>query len=149
MAPDAAMKWATCRAPARERVAGEPEVDAARGDERGAGVTAPNDSAVADIATAWGSGVDDVGPALAEDATAATPRRGRSVARRQADEIRAFDGAPVELALGMRHEHRPLAALAQPEDGQERLLLSAAPGAGRVDVEAEHSSQSLAHFRPT
>ena len=71
------------------------------------------------------------------------------VARREADEIDPLRRARVQLALRVRHEHGPVPALAEPQDGQERLLLSAAPGAGRVDVEAEHSSQSLASLRPT
>jgi hypothetical protein len=33
------------------------------------------------------------------------------------------------------HEHGPVAALAQPEHRQEDLLLSAAPGAGGVEVD--------------
>ena len=79
------------------------------------------------------------------------PRRGQVdlVVRGKPDEIDAFGGPGMQFALRVRHEHRPVPALAQPQDGQESLLLSAAPGAGRVDVEAEHSSQSLASFRPT
>ena len=71
------------------------------------------------------------------------------VERCETDEIHAFGRPRVQLALRMRDEHRPVPALAQSEDGQERLLLPASPGAGGVDVEAEHSSQSLASFRNT
>ena len=71
------------------------------------------------------------------------------VARRQRDEIRSFRRAAIERALGMRHQDRPVAEGAQAEDGQEDLVLSAAPGAGGVDVECEHSSHSFANLSPT
>jgi hypothetical protein len=41
----------------------------------------------------------------------------------------------MEHALGMREEHGPMAARAQPRDRQEDLVLSAAPGTGGVDME--------------
>ncbi len=69
--------------------------------------------------------------------------------RRERNEIGPFGGAAEELTLGVGDEHGSMAARAQAEHGQEGLLLSSAPGAGRVDVEGEHSSQSLANFRPT
>ena len=79
------------------------------------------------------------------------PRGGQIdlVARGEADQVHALCRARVQLPLRMRDEHRPVPALAQSKDGQEGLLLSASPDAGRVDVEAEHSSQSLASLRPT
>ena len=75
----------------------------------------------------------------------------RSISLRgaSADQIRSFGGALVQLTIRVRDEHRSVPALAQSQDGQERLLLSAAPGPGGVDVEAEHSSHSFANFRPT
>ena len=70
----------------------------------------------------------------------------------------AFDG------LRGTDENRPLALFAadgrqarpdptglgpEAEDGQEDLVLSPAPGAGGVDMEGEHSSQSFANFSIT
>ncbi len=114
-------------------------------------MTAPNDSAVADHRHRMRIvRVHDVGPVVAEtrDSRHAAAQVDL-VARRQPDEIRAFGRALVQLALRVRDEHRAVPAFAQTQDGQERLLLSAAPGPGGVDVEAEHSSHSLANFRPT
>ena len=71
------------------------------------------------------------------------------VARRERHEIGPFGRAAIELALRVRDEHGLVAERAQPEDRQEDLVLSAAPGAGGVDVEGEHSSQSFANLRPT
>jgi hypothetical protein len=94
--------------------------------------------------------VHDVGLVVADDARQ-PPRRAQIdlVARRQPDQIRSFGGALVQLTIRVRDEHRSVPAFAQSQDGQERLLLSAAPGPGGVDVEAEHSSHSFANFRPT
>ena len=68
---------------------------------------------------------------------------------REGDEIRTFERAAIELSLAVRDEHGAMSRGAQPQDGQEDLVLSAAPGAGGVDVEREHSSHSFANFRPT
>lgn len=57
------------------------------------------------------------------------------VGGRQADEIVALAGAARELALGVRDEHRAVAARPKAEDRQEDLVLSPAPGAGGIDVE--------------
>ena len=61
----------------------------------------------------------------------------------------AFRRSAIQRALGMGHEDRPVAEGAQTEDGQEDLVLSAAPGTGGVDVECEHSSHSFANLSPT
>ena len=71
------------------------------------------------------------------------------VARRQRDEIRSFRRPAIQRALGMGHQDGPVAEGAKTEDGQEDLVLSAAPGAGGVDVECEHSSHSFANLSPT
>lgn len=85
------------------------------------------------------------------DDTRELPRGGEIdlVARRQGDEIRSFGRAAIELALGVGDEHGLVPERAQTEDGQENLVLSAAPGAGGVDVEGEHSSHSFENFKPT
>jgi hypothetical protein len=79
------------------------------------------------------------------------PRGGQVdlAARRQRDEVGAFAGAAMELALAVRDEHGAMSLGPEPEDGQEDLVLSAPPGTGGVDVEREHNSQSLANLRPT
>ena len=84
-------------------------------------------------------GVDEVGREVADDPREAE-RRGEIdfVGRRQADEIVAFARAPRQFALRVRHEHRPVAARPEADDGQEDLVLSPAPRAGGVDMEAEH-----------
>ena len=61
-----------------------------------------------------------------------------SWAWRQPDEIVALARAAGQFALRVRHEHGPMAARAETEHRQEDLVLSPAPGAGRVDMEAEH-----------
>lgn len=95
-------------------------------------------------------GLHDIRPEFPQD-SGQPPRRGEIdfVVRGEPDQIDAFGGARQQLSLRIRDEQGPMPALAQPQHRQERLLLSAAPGAGRVDVEAEHSSQSLASLRPT
>ena len=79
------------------------------------------------------------------------PRRGEIdlVHRRERHQVGPFARAAIELALGVRDEHRPVTSSPQAEHGQEDLLLSPAPGPRGVDVECEHSSQSLANLRPT
>jgi hypothetical protein len=56
-------------------------------------------------------------------------------ARRQRHQIVSLAGAPVQHPGRLGDEHGPVAAFAQPEDGQEDLVLSAAPGEGGVEVE--------------
>lgn len=94
--------------------------------------------------------VHDRGRHVAQDTRQPPARREVDlVARRERDQVGPFARAAIELALGVRDEHRTVPGGAQPQDGQEDLVLSAAPRAGGVDVEGEHSSQSLANFRPT
>ncbi len=71
------------------------------------------------------------------------------VDRRKRKQVGALGGAPEQLAFRMRHQHGAVAPGPQAQHGQKDLLLSPAPGARGVDVEGEHSSQSLANFRPT
>ena len=94
--------------------------------------------------------VHDLGLPVADDARQ-FPRRGQIdlVARRERHQIGPFRGTAIELALRVRDEDGLVADRAQSENGQEDLVLSAAPGAGGVDVEGEHSSQSFANLRPT
>lgn len=71
------------------------------------------------------------------------------IARRQRDEIRPFECAAIELSFAVRDEHGAVSFGTETKDGQEDLVLSAAPGPGGVDVEREHSSQSFANLRAT
>ena len=71
------------------------------------------------------------------------------VHRRERHQVGALGRASIELTLGVRDQHRPMAPRPQAEHGQEDLLLSSAPRARGVDVEGEHSSQSFANLRPT
>lgn len=94
--------------------------------------------------------VDDVRLHVTKDARQPPPcGEVDFVPRRERNQVRALTRAAKELALGMRDEQRTMPRLAEPEDGQEDLVLSAAPGAGGVDVDCEHSSQSFANFNPT
>jgi len=60
------------------------------------------------------------------------------VAGGQSDELEPFGGASSQFAVRMRHEHGPLSALAEAEHSQQHLILSAAPGGRRIDVQREH-----------
>ena len=113
--------------------------------------------------------VDDVGPQPLEHPR--QPPGGRQVhfgPRRERNQLEPFGGPAPQLAVGMRHERRALADRAQAVDGQQHLVLAAAPGARRVDVQREHigsgpdgvvpelgfwrgvcSSHSFANFRNT
>ena len=137
--------------PAGERVAAQMKIHAARGHQR----RRRRDTHRTRGGRRHRHGVrivrvHDVGPVVAETRDS-LHAAARSISLRGARPTRStsFGRARVQLTLRMRDEHRPVPALAQSEDGQERLLLSASPGAGGVDVEAEHSSQSLANLRPT
>ena len=84
-------------------------------------------------------GVNHLRPELADDPRKA--ERGgeiQLVGRRQPDEIVPLGRAARQLAVRVRDEHRAVPPRAQAEDGQEDLVLSPAPRAGSVDVEAEH-----------
>ena len=94
--------------------------------------------------------VHDLRLPVADDARQLPRRRQiHLVARRERHQVGPFRRAPIELALRVRDEHGLVPDRAEPEDGQEDLVLSAAPGAGGVDVEGEHSSHSFANLRPT
>ena len=67
----------------------------------------------------------------------------------EAHQVVALARAPGQLTLRVGDERGAVPARAQAEDGQEDLVLSPAPRAGRVDVEGEHSSQSFTNFTAT
>ena len=71
------------------------------------------------------------------------PRRGEVHlgARRDRDEVQPFGGAAPELAVGMRDQRGAMPDRSQAVHGQQHLVLSAAPGPRRVDVEGEHRSR--------
>ncbi len=94
--------------------------------------------------------VDDLRCELAEDARELPRRRQVDlVARRECHQIGSFARTSMELALAVSDEHGAVSNGSKAKDGQEDLVLSAAPGPGGVDVEREHSSQSFANLRPT
>ena len=98
----------------------------------------------------WIVHMNDLRLRIADDARQLPCRRQIDFASRcKGNEIRTFGGASIELALAVRHEQRAMTLGPQAEDRQEDLVLSAAPGAGGVDVEREHSSQSFANLSPT
>ena len=126
------------------------KVDAARGDEVRTRSGALNERARPAIDTACGSCACTNRFGLADDPRQLPGRRQVDfVAGCESDEIGPFGGAAIELAFAVRDEHGAVPHGAQPENRQEDLVLSAAPGAGGVDVEGEHSSHSFANFRPT
>ena len=47
--------------------------------------------------------------------------------------------AASKLPARVRHEHGAMSCRAQPHDGEQHLVLPAAPGGGRVDVDGEHA----------
>ena len=137
--------------PSREGIAAEMKVDAARGHKAGRGHRRPErQRSGGDGDGMRVMGMHDGRPVLGEQPRQA-PRRGDINFRRDGEPqtVRRIRRAPVEFAVGMRDQQRPMPARTQALDGQEGLLLSAAPGAGGVDVEADHSSHSLAYLRPT
>ena len=86
----------------------------------------------------------------------------RSISVRGASgrKLEPFVGAPPQLAVGVRDQHRAMADRAQAQHGDEHLVLPAAPGPRGVDVQREHqrvrrravrrcSSHSFASFRKT
>ena len=58
--------------------------------------------------------------------------------RRDRDQLEPFGGAPPQLAVRMRDQRRAMADRAQAVDGQQHLVLAAAPGPRGVDVKREH-----------
>ena len=98
----------------------------------------------------WIVGVDDLGLPLPDDSRQ-LPRGGQVhfVSWCQPDQVRTFERPSMQLSFTVRDEHGSVTHGAKTQNGQEDLVLSAAPGAGGVDVEGEHSSQSFANLRPT
>ena len=127
------------------------EVDAARGDQRRHGrADAEGQRHRRHRHRVRVVRVHDVGPVHRNHAGEPPGRRQVHLRpRRERHQIVAFAGALIQHALRVRHEHGPMAARAHPEHGQKDLLLPAAPGAGGVEVECEHSSNNLANFRAT
>jgi len=135
--------------PARERVAAEMKVHAPRGDER------RRSSA---CSPAFGGrspererqrchrdgvrvvGVNHIGREPLHDARE-TPRRGEIHlgTGRQRNQLEAFRRPPPQLAVGMRDECRTMANRAQAVDGQQHLILAAAPGSSGINVKGKHS----------
>src|SRR5687767_1251405 len=87
----------------------------------------------------WIVSMDDVGLQLLEDAR--QPPGGGEIelgSGRQRNEIEPLFGPPAQLSGGMRHEHGAMAEGAEPQDGHQDLVLSAAPAPRGVDMEGEH-----------
>ena len=104
------------------------------------GAAAPSDSASDAIAIAVRIvRVNDVGLEPLDDAREAPRRRQVHLgARRNRNQLESFAGAAPQLAVGVRDERGPMADRAQAVDGQQHLILAAAPRPRRVDVEGEH-----------
>ena len=58
--------------------------------------------------------------------------------RRDRNQLEPFGRAPPQLAVGVRDQRRAMADRAQAVDGQQHLVLAAAPGSSGVDVQGEH-----------
>ena len=146
IASDAAMKQSTCRCFHRENeLPLQMKVDAARRDERRrppapvrCRATAPATPSPTPCGScAWmTSGLSRL---MTRDSRQAAAR---SISVRGASGIRSSPslGAPPQLAVRVRDERRALADRAQAVDGQQDLVLAAAPGPRGVDVEGEHQS---------
>ena len=109
--------------------------------------------------------MDDVGFHVAEHAAQLPGRlHVEFAARREPDEAQAFLRPPLQLAAAMRHEPRGMAERLQTGDELQDLILAAAPGPRRVDVDGrDHgagvcawgsgawspSAHSFANFRKT
>ena len=96
----------------------------------------------------WIVGMNNVGIELTDD-TRQLPR-GRKIdftARRERDQIGSFERAPIKFAIAVRDEHGAVAHGAQSENGQEDLVLSAAPGPSRVEMEREHCGRTPHYVR--
>jgi len=63
------------------------------------------------------------------------------MSRREGDEVQAFRGTAPQLTIRMRHQRGAVAQRAQAEHRDEHLVLAAAPGSGRVDVQRKHVAQ--------
>jgi len=132
--------------PARQRVAAEVKVDPARGNECRRPATRAFDGRRGHRQGERRHrhpmrvmGVNDVGPEP-PDHSRKSPGRGQVHlgARRDWDQIQPFGRAAAELAVGMRNQSGAMPDRSQAVDGQQDLVLSAAPGSRRVDMEREH-----------
>ena len=130
--------------PLRERVALQVEVHAPRGDERGRGLERRHRQAERCHRHAVRIvRVDDVRAYPVDEARQPPARLEiELVSRSERDELEPLRRAPAELAVGVGHEQRALAGRAQAHDGQQHLVLAAAPAGRRVDVDREHRDQT-------
>ena len=63
------------------------------------------------------------------------------MSRREGDQVEALRGTAPQLTIRMRDQRGAVAQRAQPEHRDEHLVLAAAPGSGRVDVQRKHVAQ--------
>ncbi len=130
--------------PARERVALEVEVDAARRDQRRRRSALGRRRSERQRQRRHRHAVrivrvDDVGLQPLDDPRELPRRRQVHLGpRRDRNQVEPLRGAPAQLAVRVRDQRRAVADRAQPVDGQQHLVLAAAPGSGGVDVEGEH-----------
>ena len=88
-------------------------------------------------------GVDDIGMDVAQHAHELPAGVHVEFASwREADEAQAFGGAPLQLAMFVRDEHRGIAGRLEAGDGQEHLVLAAAPGARGIDVKGPNHARA-------
>ncbi len=90
----------------------------------------------------------DVGPDVGEHARQLPGRLDVELAsRRESDEAQAFARAPAQFAGFVRDEHGVVAAFGESGDGEQHLVLPAAPRPRRVDVYRSHGD-SIGPARP-
>ena len=98
-------------------------------------------------------GVHDVGPDVGDHFVEWPARMHIELAlRREADEAQALARAPTQLAGLVRDQYRRMPEFFEARDRQQHLVLAAAPGLSRVDVERSNHlpfAHSLANFRNT
>ena len=127
------------------------KVDAPRRDERRRGRpcddAAPSDSASDAIATPCGSCAWMTSGCSRLMTRASRHAAVRSISVRGASGMSSSPSAARRRSSpsGMRDERRALADRAQAVHGQQHLVLAAAPGPRRVDVEGEHRSRFTSH----
>ncbi len=137
--------------PPRERVAFQMKIDATRRDERRRRRAARRSRAKRQRERGHRHPVrvvrvNDVRPQPLDHPR--QPPCGRQIhfrARRERDQLEPLASAAPQLAARMRDERRPLADRAQTVHRDQNLVLSAAPGAGRIDVQGKHASATLYH----
>ena len=110
----------------------------------GTGCAVDIDSASAAVETACGSCAWTMSgrSRLNEPRSFQPAFRSSSWLGRERDEVEAFRRAPAQLAGGVGDEHGAVAGGAQAHDRQQHLVLPAAPGGRRVDVNREHARQA-------